>query len=589
MKGIIRWPGLISFALVMGAIVLFFALFFESLLRVGLQAGLSRVNGAEVNIAQLDIQRAPFAVTLQGLEMTDPEMPELNRFQAEQLRAEVAFLELLIGRVHIHELSAQGVRFAQERAQVGTVRTRDEGDDADQRIDWRERLQQFDIQLPTTESFLAGADIRTPQLVDRIEADFKTREAELRRVRDNLPEPEVVRDYQARIDALLEQRPRNPRELLAAREALNEIKRDMERDRSQVREFMQVTRGAVDGAEQDFQALRASYEHDMDRARRLFSTDPEALTELTGLLFGERVEQWAQYGLIAFDFIAPMLARAQEEDERPSRWQGRHIEFDAERTPTFWVKQAAFDLMVQEASLTATLRDLTWQHDRLGRATRFTVDTERAPWWQSLNLDGDFYLNAEGAMRGAQRWRLQGAQLAEMSLVNQREFSAELAQALLNSEGEIRLDRGALAGGGKLVFEQVDFATGGSASWARYFEQALASVSAFDINLGVSGQMARPRFRMDSNLDNQLESTLRNMARAEADVRLAEVRSSLTQARDGLRSEWQPWLERAQLLREQGAATEQILTELLSVEIGDSIDAERSRLLRRLGDRLGGN
>ncbi|WP_113907951.1 TIGR03545 family protein [Aliidiomarina celeris] len=590
MKQMIRWPGLLAFVVVFGGIALLLSIFLEPLAKTALQSTLTRLNGAEVNIAEVEIQRAPFAVTVKGLEMTDPQTPELNRLQVTTLRAEVAFLELLIGRVHIQDLTAAGVRFAQPRASAGAVRTREPAQDQQ---NWRERLESFDIELPSTESVLAGANIQTPALIEQVETQFKEREAQFNTAREQLPSTEKVEEYQQRIETILDSKPSNARELLAAREALKEIKDEIEADRERVREFLAVARGTLEATQQDVRAIRQASEQDLARAQELLRFDPQALTELSGILFGQKVEQWAQYGLVAFDFIAPMLNRAQQEQQSPSRWEGRYIEFDGATQPTFWLKNAAFDVILEPqnatpVSIAASLKDLTWQHDRIGRATTFAVNNDSAPWWQELALSGDFYVNAGGDIRGAQRWQLAGAALNNLQLIEQTEFAAQLTEALLNSQGEIALNAGVLSGGGALDFSSVDFGTGGESSWARYFEQALDSVQAFDIQLGISGEMASPQFQIGSNLDNQLASSLQNMAQQEASDRLAEVRASLNARTEGVLSELRPWLERAEALQAQGVATEDIFAELLRSEVGDVVDAERERLLRRLGERLGG-
>ncbi|MCC5854545.1 MAG: TIGR03545 family protein [Idiomarina sp.] len=582
----IRWPGLITFLAIVGGLTLFIVVFIDGLVRVGLSAGLSRVNGAEVNIASVDLNWSPFSVTLQELQITDPEVPELNRFAAEELRAEVMFWDLFIGRVHITDLRANGITFGSERAQAGRVRaTERDGEDA---MDWRDRLAQFDIQLPGVEEVLGRADIRTPALSAEAEERFEARERAFRRVREELPSTSKVEDYQKRFEALSESRPRTPQELNRAREQFRELQRGMRDDRERVNAFLEVSREGARGTQEDIEALRNAYQHDLDRARALFSADQGSLTELTGILFGAQVQQWAEYGFMVFDFIAPLLQSAQEDQEQPSRWAGRFIDFDRNNRPTFLVENAELSLGLEVGDIRMQIRDLTWQHAILGRPSTFELSSADSPWWRALRLDGDLFIGAEGSISGGQRWALEQARLDDLALVEQRQFSAALQRAVLNSQGELRIDGGALRGQGRLLFTEAAFATGGEASWARYFEQALQGIQRFDIDLGVRGELARPRLSLQSDLDNQLASIMNRMVREEADLRLASVRTELNETTQRLQGELQPWLERAQAIQSQATDYESKLTELLRVEFDELIRGDSDRLLNRIRTRVGG-
>ncbi|HLV48134.1 MAG TPA: TIGR03545 family protein, partial [Aliidiomarina sp.] len=86
MKGMIRWPGVATFFIIIAVIVGFFALFLDSMVRAGLTVALTRANQAEVNIEQVTLNWSPFSVDIKNIEMTDPEMPSHNRFSAGSLR-----------------------------------------------------------------------------------------------------------------------------------------------------------------------------------------------------------------------------------------------------------------------------------------------------------------------------------------------------------------------------------------------------------------------------------------------------------------------------------------------------------------------
>lgn len=588
MKKVIRWPGFVAFIAIMLAVTLFFTLFLDNLVRLGLTSVLTRMNHAEVNIEQVELHWSPFTVQVQGLAMTDPERPTHNRFVAETLQAQVRLLELFIGKVHIDDLTVEGIAVGTERLKVGKVAADEEATEAEP-VPLRERLAEYNIELPTAESFLAGADIQTPGLLAETEQAFKERRDDFELARQELPSKDVLENYKARLEAIIDSKPKKARELLAAREALKEVKADMRVDKERVETFIQVSEGIVSATEQDIAALRASYQADIEKAKTLFQLDPDSLTALSGILFGEKVEQWAHYGLVAMDVLAPLLKSAQSESEeqKHSRWTGRYIDFDTQSSPSFWVKNAQLSMKLEQLELALSMHDVTWQHERINTATTYQLLAESAGNWDTFNFNGELFINNQGQVNGEQTWQLDGAQLDNLELSGSSALLVELRQALVNSRGTLTLAGGQFDGNSEFHFTQSNFQVEGEATVAPYIGDALSSIHAFNLDLGIRGQLAKPQFSLHSDLDRQIGAQLNARLQSEADARLQQVRQSLTEQSDGVLAQLGPWLEQAQALHAEGKSMEETFTELLEKELESLIESERDRFLERLKRKNG--
>lgn len=587
MMRMIRWPGVASFFILVLLVVVFFVLFLDNLVRAGLTSVLTRVNQAEVNIERVELHWSPFAVDIQNLQMTNPEKPSHNRFAAASLRAEVRFLELLIGKYHIEELTAIGVLLDGERAQVGKVL---EVAEPKEEVALRERLAEFNIELPTARSFLEGANISTPTLVKEAELKFNQREKLFGEARDNLPKQDKLDDYRARIDAIIDSKPRTPADLLAASEQLNAIKQELRADKQKVDAFLAASESLVKDTKQDINEIKATYQADLNRARALFSFDPDSLTELSGIMFGAQVEEWGGYALMAYDFIAPLLANAKENDAAvPSRWEGRYIDFDTHSSPTLWIKKAQLAMCLEELEFGLALQNITWQHERINSPTEFQLTANNAPDWDQFNFSGDLFINNLGQVRGTQKWQLAGVQLNDLELIGSSSLRTALTQAQLNSEGLLVINNGTITGQGDLHFVDTDFSVAGEGKLPQYFGQALSAINTFDLNLGLSGKFSRPKFQIRSDLDHQLGTQFNAILSTEVETRLAEVRTSLSSDSNGFMSKVEPWLIQAESLRGQGKSLEEGFAELLKAEVDNLIESESKRLLDRLKQKLGNN
>ena len=586
MMRMIRWPGVATFFIIVALIVVFFALFLDNIVRAGLTSALTRANQAEVNIEQVTLNWSPFSVDIKNIEMTDPEMPSHNRFSAGSLRAELQFLELLIGKVHIEDLHVTEVQFNNLRAQPGKVVEAPEPEDD---VALRERLAEFNIELPTARSFLEGANITTPALVQAAEQQFNERQQQFRAARENLPEAEKFDQYRARIDAIIESKPRKPRELIAAREQLNELKQEIRADKERVETFLATSENIVQGTKDDLSEIKETYQADLNRARELFSFNAESLTELSGIMFGAQVEEWANYGLMAFEFIAPLLENAKQTEEVPSRWQGRYIEFDSKRSPKFWVKQTQLSMHLQQLDFNLAIQNLTWQHERINTPTEFQVTADQASNWEQFSLSGNLFINNLGQVRGTQQWLLAGAALENLELIGSSHLRTLLTKGMLNSEGTLTINNGEVVGQGGFDFSHADFTVTGEGKVPEYLGQALSAINTFNLNLDLTGQFTRPSFKLSSDLDRQLGAQFNSMLATEANSRLAEVRASLSADSQGFMSKAEPWLAQAEELRNQGKSLEESFTELLTAELDDLVESESERLLDKLRNKRGNN
>lgn len=585
MNKVIRWPGLIAFVVIVGGLALLVRTFAGPLVKSGLEYGLTRANGAEVNIASVQVNWSPFSVNMEEIQFTDPEAPEFNRVQASRARAELYFWDALIGRVHITDLEVSGIAMGEARRSPGRVRADYQRES--EPFDWRQTLADLEIEIPTVEGVLERSEIRTPGVIEQAQANYETQREIVEEARENLPEREKIEAYRERVEAITEARPRNPEELLRLREELRSLQRDMRQDREAVRAFVAASEEAVTVLRADLDAVRAAPSQDIERVRSLLRFDNDSMSQLSGVLFGPKVEQWSQYLLMAFDFIGPMLQRSEDEEVKPSRWEGRFIDFDRAQRPVFLIERAVTDIRLPDTHLSMDWANITWQHDRIGgNPSTFAVAASESSYWQELSLNGEFALSDLRGFMGQQAWRIRGVNLLEQQLFAQNDVVARLLGAMLNSEGQIGVESGQLSGGGVIAMQDVALELTGDARWAQILSDVVGQINAFDMNLNVSGPMQAPGLSLRSDLDAQLQRLMTARLSAEADEQIARLRQDLQQrvsvATEGLDSRLQSLLGSL----EQGKNFDDVLGDLLSVNPDDLNIGDQ--LLDRLRRRIGG-
>lgn len=584
----IRWQGLITFIGFFAALALLVYLFAAPILRWGLTTGLTRVNGAEVNIAQLDLRWSPFAVELHEVQFTDPQAPELNRFQASRVAFEMQLLQAMIGRIHIEELAAEGILMGVERSSPGKVRADylAEREAEGGTPTWGERLADLGFDFPDMDELLERSDIETPQVIEQVSQRTRDNRQAVEARRDELPDSDRVDSYEERLAALKEARPQSVEELEELRETLSSLRDDIREDRDAVRSFTDSVETAISQVQSDIEQLRQAPGADLDRVRRLVAMDDESLSDLAGILFGPQIQRWADYALVAFDFVAPLL-QSEAEDE-PSRWEGRFIDFDQGNQPVFLIRLANTSLRFGDVDLAIRWDNITWQHERLGSPTTYRLQAGQSAYWQQLDADGNFFLDEASNFSGQQQWALQGAQLSAQTLLEQSDIRINLSNARLDSTGDIQIAEGRFSGGGQANVADVSLQTEGEPRWAQLLGSALNQIERFDLDVGLAGQLGSPRLSIDSDLDNQLSTALSGVVQEYASEELAALRGeldqSVQQALGGIESD----LGDIQELRALAQERDERLQALLDEELDNLREGLRDELEDRLRDALRG-
>jgi uncharacterized protein (TIGR03546 family) len=82
---------------------------------------MTRANGAEVNLEDLDISVLTGAVSVSGIQVTDPEKPVNNQLSVDKVASDVSLYNLLLGKLVMEQVEVSDVKFNQKRSTPGEV------------------------------------------------------------------------------------------------------------------------------------------------------------------------------------------------------------------------------------------------------------------------------------------------------------------------------------------------------------------------------------------------------------------------------------------------------------------------------------
>ncbi|WP_258808375.1 TIGR03545 family protein [Pseudidiomarina sp. CB1] len=580
-----RWPGLVAFLVIVGVIAAFSWLLLDTILKWSLERTLGTLNGAEVNIAEVDHQWVPLKIRMSDIQVTDPAQPEFNRVAIGEASGELNWEQLLMGRFHFEEVVGTGIRVHTERDSAGEVY---QLPDKSQMQNWfGENMADLQLSMPSLDDVMARVDLRTPAAISEAKESFETQRQRVSALMEKLPSKEKLSQYEAQMKELSEGDISTPAQLQQRKEKFEQLKEQFASDQKALKEFKDVASTAVAELKTQMQKVKAAPQHDLDRVGELMQLNSDGLSEITAVLFGEQARRWADYMLLAYEQVMPMLQRSADETAvEPPRGEGIWFSFTgADAPPDFLIKKARTEFAVGPTVLDVDWENITHQHEQLGQPTVFRARGENNDLWTLLQLNGELALTAEG-VDARQQWKVQGVNLAKTALSERSELAATILSALLDSEGNIALRDSQFDGNAILRLANMTIEASAENQWAQVIAKALESLNRLDINADIKGALMSPDFKLSSDLDRQLGQALKAAAMDAAGSELTELRQRLTTQSDGFVGEYGDDLSELSGLLTDAENREERLQSLLEAKLQDKLE---DKVKDKLKGILGGN
>lgn len=120
-KKVFRKAGVALAAILLAGLAITAALIKDNTVKNYVAGKMTWANGAQVDLDQFDVSILTGAVSVSGIQVTDPEKPRNNQFTVDKVAADASVYNLLLGRLVVEQVEVSNVRFDQERSTPGKV------------------------------------------------------------------------------------------------------------------------------------------------------------------------------------------------------------------------------------------------------------------------------------------------------------------------------------------------------------------------------------------------------------------------------------------------------------------------------------
>ncbi|REL25729.1 TIGR03545 family protein [Thalassotalea euphylliae] len=526
MSKVIRWQGLLAFvviiALLFGAVILFAG----PIAKMAIERFGRHYTGAEVNVAEVDVNFAPFGVKIWQLQATDPKAPQNNMLAFDAADASVELWPFLFGKTIVDNVEIKALSFNTARQSVGAVyRAPEESAVGNMAAQWQDDIQ---ANLPDPKAVLEQSNLLTVQRAKALEETYQREQDLIERTKAKLPTKETLKEYQARVKALGQVKVKSLADIEKIKADFDQLKADFKQEREKIKQAKAEVIAAKNTLSEQVVALKNAPSEDWQNISQQYQLQTLEAEDFAHLLFGEKAREYYQWADIVFTHIKPLLAgegeQTAQEQTALAMAQGRFVHFEEDAPlPDFWLKQGRIEVVAGDARYQAQLSDITMQHWLIDKASDVKIAADGIQGQGALNAALDFTLDASQQLTSQGNWQLAKLPLENIGLQETDNLTLQLVSALLSVAGNMSVNKGNLALTSDFNLAGSQFDGSADSKIAKVVLDTLKANQALGVTVNANGDWLSPNWGVSSDLDNLLGNALAQQVEA----KLAGFKSEL--------------------------------------------------------------
>jgi uncharacterized protein (TIGR03545 family) len=514
-QGMIRYSGIFAFVLVSALLLGCFYFVAPWLIKSTIESAGSKVVGAKVDVASIDLSLFPAGLAVNGLEVTDADNPMQNLFEVSRANASIDLLKLWMGQVIIEDLSIDAMRFSTARRYSGELAQEDSGAAEKNKPEdalLAEELDQLGNSLPDANELLSRQPLLTDKLKVELDQTYQKKKAEWEAVSGKLPDEKKFEYYQREFEALAEGDISSLEEFNKRKQKFDALKAELEQDKAVVMTAKEQLVESQAVVKQGIKDLRAAPQKDWEAIKAKYSFDESGALNMAGLLFGDEFSRYAETTLYWYRKLAPLMQSSDDGSEspqaliEPQRGQGRFVHFaQAQPSPDFLIKQAKANAVLSQGTISVVARDLTHQQYITQKPSTLEASGLDLKNPQAMNLSLSVDRRTKNSLDEF-KLNVVKQSLDSMTLSDSESMPLSLQQAAMDLVFNLTLKGEAIEGNVKSNFTQAKLVGDGQSTLAKEVAAALSEVKSFSLDADLGGELSSPDIALSSDLDSMLKN-----------------------------------------------------------------------------------
>ena len=606
----IRWSGLSVFALVSIIFALLWLLVAPWLVEWSIESSGEKLFGAKVELDSVELSLSPLGLDLIDLQVADKALPMQNVFSFEHATASIEFVPLIMAKFISPEMTISGLRVGGQRDSSGALDGQSVSrNDSEQ----TEEISSEDVipsmKIPSVSEVLETEPLKTLELADKFETNFKDSRAKLKNIVASFPSEAQLKAYEKELKSITEGKIKNLADFQQRKARFDALRKEIKQAKNLVSEAREVLEDGTDLLKENYELIKSAPSEDLAYLREKYSLNGAGLSNFAQLLAGGDTGATVAKVLRYYEMISPMLTSSAESDSGQADTQsssqepeedtsivseGRHVYFESDRpVPDFWIKQLSIAYVDERAEdlvnhFEIQVLDISGQQDVTNKPTSFKVESDRQ-LNRDLRLSGELD-HRNNSVRDRFELVMQGWPLGNINLGS---GDVSMSSALVNMDASAAIDGDKLGAKADARLSQVSFKLPpGENSIAGSLSGVLSKVDQFSVDSIAKGSLAGTSTDIDVSIKSDLDSKLGQAFKGQVSEEFVKLEKKLEKKLiekvAGSTGEYQQYADELSNSKELLSQSDGALDTLLSQKLDAFKDQQKDALKDKLSEKLKG-
>jgi uncharacterized protein (TIGR03545 family)/uncharacterized protein (TIGR03546 family) len=514
-----RWWGLGVFAAVTGLILALLLLFLDPLVRFALEKSLSYAAQSQVTIEKFSSDLGRFAFAIAGLEVADRDKLTHNALEIKTIGFDLGFSALMEKKLMIENLDVDAMAFDRVRKYpakaYGEKSEEEKKKEAEEKSSLLEKIPAFS--LPSVDEILSKESLKSLEEVQQLKADIAASQAKWTKVSEELKSANEVEQIKADAAALQKSlKDADISKIVSAKKDIDALKEKISSVKTKYATLQKEFKADKENIQKRISQLKELPSADINRLKQKYALNATGASNVIGTLISQEIGAYMRQALKYYEMLKPYLSDADAKPEEvksppPPRGEGRWVKYaNLSNIPEAVIKKGRINVELENDLLDLQLHDFSSNQKLYGKPMRLEADaTGKAYKRITAELIDDRRQRAAKTSFDlkATEYKKEAVQMKPLELtdiVSDMRLKGKITAGQIEAKSAVNVTKASL-----------------SMPSQKMLNDLLSEISAFNVDISLSGEVQKPSIRVNSDLDKQLSGGLKRMA-SKANIELEE-------------------------------------------------------------------
>lgn len=512
----IRWSGLVPFAVIVGSLCVLFIFFIDTLLENGIESAGSDIMNAKVELGNADFSFSPLGITLNHLQVTNPDAPMSNIVEIDKIAFSMDGTYLIRRKLLVNEMNIDGLRMNTPRKYSGAIAPTKKAAPVTTPKATKKKsgIKLPAFETPNVDQILKKEPLKVDKASNILKADISETQQSWETLTAGLPDKKRLDSHQTRFNKVRNVNYKDITKLKAAIDELNSLKADISKDSLLIKQAHNQITTDSGRLNNELKALIKSPREDYKHLSSKYSLSTEGATNVGVLFFGDKAKKWSDTAIYWYNKLQPIISKIElsgDDEPEPERSAGKNIHFtEYHPRPDFLIKKVHASVEIEAGKFNGEVLNITSQQPIVGKPTTFNFNANKMQRIKSLKLNGEFN-RLHATPKDHIQFAIRSYDMDDHSLLKEDKLTITIADA--KSDLTIKANRiankiNATVNNRIHSIQFANRATGGG-ELKRMLVAALEDINSFKIDGRLYGTLDNYHTRISSDLDKQLGANLK--------------------------------------------------------------------------------